>query len=108
MKREKLYDSLTNVDDDLVAEADGHSFRRKKRFRLLGSIAAVLVIAVVAGILLHPATSPLVTNAYAIAEADYPEMAPTSLSKRLTYSILGASSLMMLMFFSPFDVPRRA
>ena len=76
MKREKLYDSLTNVDDDLVAEADGHSFRRKKRFRLLGSIAAVLVIAVVAGILLHPATSPLVTNAYAIAEADYPEMAP--------------------------------
>ena len=40
MKREKLYDSLTNVDDDLVAEADGHSFRRKKRFRLLGSIAA--------------------------------------------------------------------
>lgn len=75
MKREKLYDSLTNVDDDLVAEADGHSFRRKKRFRLLGSIAAVLVIAVVAGILLHPATSPLVTNAYAIAEADYPKTA---------------------------------
>ena len=75
MKREKLYDSLTNVDDDLVAEADGHSFRRKKRFRLLGSIAAVLVIAVVAGILLHPATSPLVTNAYAIVEADYPETA---------------------------------
>lgn len=75
MKREKLYDSLTNVDDALVQEAQTHVFRRKRRFRLLGAIAAVLVIAVTAGILLHPATSPFVTNAYAIAEAQYPEMA---------------------------------
>lgn len=75
MKREKLYDSLTNVDDALVQEAQTHVFRRKKRFRLLGAIAAVLVIAVTAGILLHPAASPFITNAYAIAEAQYPEMA---------------------------------
>lgn len=75
MKREEIYDSLTNVDADLVEEADSHIFRRKKRFRLLGTIAAVLVIAVTAGILLHPATSPLVGNAYAIAEAQYPETA---------------------------------
>ena len=75
MKREKLYDSLTQVDDDLVQEAETHTFRRKKRFRLLGAIAAVLVVAVTAGILLHPASSPLITNAYAIAEAQYPEMA---------------------------------
>ncbi|MGN1307460.1 MAG: serpin family protein [Faecousia sp.] len=75
MKREKLYDSLTQVDDDLVQEAETHTFRRKKRFRLFGAIAAVLVVAVTAGILLHPASSPLVANAYAIAEAQYPEMA---------------------------------
>lgn len=75
MKREKLYESLTNVDEDLVQEAETHIFRRKKRFRLFGAIAAVLVVAVVAGILLHPASSPLVTNAYAIAEAKYPETA---------------------------------
>ena len=75
MKREKLYDSLTQVDEDLVQEAETHTFRRKKRFRLFGAIAAVLVIAVTAGILLHPASSPLVANAYAIAEAQYPEMA---------------------------------
>lgn len=75
MKSEKIYDSLTHVDADLIEEADSHIFRRKKRFRLFGAIAAVLVVAIVAGILLHPASSPLVANAYAIAEAHYPEMA---------------------------------
>lgn len=74
MKREKLYDSLTNVDEVLVQEAQTHTFRKKRRFRLLGAIAAVLAVAVIAGVLLHPASSPLVTNANAIAEPSYPEM----------------------------------
>ena len=68
MKREKLYDSLTNVDGDLIEAADSHIFRRKKRFRLLGAVAAVLAVAILAGVLLCPGSSPLVANANAIAE----------------------------------------
>lgn len=75
MKREKLYDSLTNVDGDLIEAADSHIFRRKKRFRLLGAVAAVLAVAILAGVLLYPGSSPLVANANAIAEAQYPETA---------------------------------
>lgn len=75
MKREKLYDSLTNVDEDLVEAADSHIFRRKKRFHLLGAVVAVLAVAILAGILLYPGSSPLVANANAIAEAQYPQSA---------------------------------
>lgn len=75
MKSEKLYDSITNIRDDLIENATvPQKGRRKKWWR--GAIAAGLAVVVVAGVLLWPEKNPVVPTACAIWEAEYPEMAP--------------------------------
>lgn len=75
-KSEKLFDAITDIRDDQVEWAEGHKPRRGRWWP--AAVAAVLVVAVLGGVLLRPGGegSPLVTSAYAIAEAEYPEMAP--------------------------------
>lgn len=71
---EKLYDAVTDIRDDLVERAEKQKPRRRRWWP--AAVAAVLVVAVLVGVILRPGGSPLVTSAYAIAEAQYPEMAP--------------------------------
>ena len=51
-----------------------HRRVRKRRWR--GAVAALLAVAVMGGIMLRPGGGPMVPSAYAIAQAQYPEMAP--------------------------------
>lgn len=71
---EKLYDAITELPDALVEGAEEHKPRR--RWRWSAAVAAVLVLAVAGGLLLRPGGSPLRTEAFAVALAEYPEMAP--------------------------------
>lgn len=72
MKPEDIYDGITGIRDDLVEGAKKGAKSRKKRW--YGAVAAVVTLAIVGGIALRPGGG-LVTSAYAIAEAQYPEMA---------------------------------
>lgn len=74
MKSEIIYESLTNLDDTLIHEADIAPKRKKRYLPWLGAIAAVLAVAVLVGVLLRP--GGVVIEAHAIALAEYPEMAP--------------------------------
>lgn len=75
MNRENLYDAITGIRDDLIQRAE--TCRGKKRtFRWRGIAAALLAVAVMGGIMLRPGGGPMVPSAYAIAQAQYPEMAP--------------------------------
>lgn len=77
MKREKLYDAMTDIRDDLVTGAEKQYAQRNKKYhrRWRRAIAAVLVLAVLGGVILSPDNSVLVTRACAVALAEYPEMA---------------------------------
>ncbi len=67
MNSQDIYDGVTDIRDDLIG---GAKEAPKKRKRWLGAIAAVLAVAIVGGIFLRP------TAGFAIAQAQYPEMAP--------------------------------
>lgn len=73
MRPEDIYDGITGIRDDLVEGAKKGAKSRKKRW--YGAVAAVVTLAIVGGIALRPGGG-LTTSAYAIAEAQYPEMAP--------------------------------
>ena len=78
-KSEKLFDGITNIREELVEEA-GHnkiSRRRKPLWKRWGlrAAAAVLALVFILGAVLSPGGGS-VASAYAIAEAEYPEMAP--------------------------------
>lgn len=73
MRPEDIYDGITNIRDDLVDGAKKGARSRKKRW--YGAVAAVVTLAIVGGIALRPGGG-LTTSAYAIAQAQYPEMAP--------------------------------
>ena len=67
---ERLYDGITGVSDELIESAQ----KRPKRWglrRLWGPVAAILVIAVLCGVVLTRGG----LNAYAVAEAEYPRKA---------------------------------
>ena len=74
MRSQVLFDGITGIRDDLVENAKT-ARQKKSRIRWIGAVAAVLVVAVFAGILLRPETSPILA-AHAIAVAEYPTMAP--------------------------------
>ena len=62
--------------DALWAEGVKEPLKERKRTakkRWMGAVAAMLAVAVLAGVFLRPGVTP---TAYAIAEAKYPEMAP--------------------------------
>lgn len=73
-KSEKLYDAITGIRDDLVERGEKRKPRRRRWWP--AAVAAVLAVAILGGVVLWPDGSPLVTSAYAIAQARYPEMAP--------------------------------
>ena len=75
MNAQDIFDGVTDVRDDLINGAK-EPFKKQKRWtkkRWTGAVAAVLAIAVLAGVLLRPGGG---STAYAIAEAQYPKMAP--------------------------------
>ena len=73
MKNEDIFDAVTGIRDDQVEEAEKARLRRR-RPRWLGAIAAVLAAALVGGYFLWPG-GPASFEGFAIAEAEYPEMA---------------------------------
>ena len=76
---EKLYDGITNIDDAVLERAQNTRPNRRRFYRRwMGPVAAVLAVAVLAGVLLDPfGRSGLTVNAaYVIAEAAYPDMPP--------------------------------
>ena len=83
MKSEKLFDAMTHIREDVLSDADRRYARRRTLRRRVGSaVAAVLVVAILCGLLLNPAQEgplsglTLHGTAYAVGTADYPEMAP--------------------------------
>ena len=77
MKANDLYESIGQADEDVLELSEKHRRRRApRRPWWMAAAAAVLVAVVVAGVYFWPDGSPLATSAYAICEAQYPEMAP--------------------------------
>ncbi len=76
---EKLYDGITNIDDAIIERAQGAKPKRRRFYRKwMGPVAAVLAIAMLAGVLLDPfgRSGSTVNASYVIAEAIYPEALP--------------------------------
>ncbi len=75
MKSEDIFDGVTDIRDDLIKGAKDAPKKRKHRTkkRWLGVVAAMLALAILGGIFLRPGGGLI---AYAIAQAEYPEMAP--------------------------------
>lgn len=69
MKREDIYNGVTDIRDDLI---DGAKAPQRKRhpWRWVSAVAAVLAVVFVAGLLLPQGGGG---TAYAIAEAEYPQ-----------------------------------
>ena len=78
MNAQNIFDGITDIRDDLIDGAKEAPKKRKRwgKKRWLGSVAAVLAVAILAGIFLRPGGELTAYAAYAIAEAEYPEMAP--------------------------------
>lgn len=70
MKADDIFDGVTDIRDDQINGARRPPGRRGKWWFPL--IAAVLTVAIVGGIVLHPGGG---ATAYALAEAAYPQMA---------------------------------
>lgn len=75
MNAKDIFDGVTDIRDDLIDEAKEAPKKRKRKAgkRWIGVAAAVLVIAVLGNMFLGSGGS---LTAYAIAQAEYPEMAP--------------------------------
>ena len=75
MNAQDMFDGVTDIRDDLIDGAKEAPKKQKRRIkkRWLGAVAAVLAVAIIAGVFLRPGGA---LTAYAIAEARYPEMAP--------------------------------
>lgn len=73
-KSEKMYDAITDIRDDLVENAEKKKPRRRRWWP--AAVAAVLAVVIAGGVILWPDGSPLTATAYAVAEAQYPQMAP--------------------------------
>jgi serine protease inhibitor len=78
MNRKDLYEGIGHIDNDILERSEQNK-KKNRRHHIpiwFGTVAAILVLAVVGGILLRPGSGPLVAGAHAIAEASYPEMVP--------------------------------
>lgn len=71
MNREDIFDGVTDIRDDLVEGAKKAPKKLKWGRRWLGAVAAVMVVAILGNLLLRPGL-----KGYAIAQAEYPKMAP--------------------------------
>lgn len=81
MNREDLYDAITEVDEEQLKRADAcHERKRNRNLRRWrrAAVAAVLVIAVLGGVIINSFTGNggvVGPTAYAVALAEYPDMA---------------------------------
>lgn len=75
MNSQDIFDGVTDIQDDLINKAKDPLKKqgRRTRKRWLGAVAAVLALAIIGGVFLRPGGG---LTAYAIAEAEYPKMAP--------------------------------
>ena len=75
MNAQDIFNGVTDIRDDLIDGAKEAPKTQKRRFkkRWLGAVAAVLAVAILAGVFLRPGGA---LTAYAVAEAEYPKMAP--------------------------------
>lgn len=75
-KSQKLFDAITDIREDVITEASDHTFKHHRRSlpRWAAPIAAALCLSFIVSIFLWP--TPLATAAYALVEAQYPDMAP--------------------------------
>ena len=81
---EKLYQAMTDIPDSYITEAEEHEFtacrtygkKTAPRFslRYTAPLAAALCLSMLLGIFFWP--TPMATSAYALVEAQYPQMAP--------------------------------
>ncbi len=77
-KADKMFDGITQVQDDLLEQAELHVFktgRRRYRFTVV-AVACLLVTAILFSTLPGKDGSLLSTPTYAAALAEYPEMVP--------------------------------
>lgn len=76
MNKEELFEVIEDIKECHVKEARETVGKRPIwKHHWVQAVAAVLVVAVLGGVMFWPNGSPLVPSAYAIAEARYPEMA---------------------------------
>lgn len=71
MNEQDIYEGIGQVDDEILLRSEQKKHRRRW---WISGLAAVLVVAVAVGALL-PGRQSVVPTAYALAVADYPEMA---------------------------------
>ena len=74
MNRNRLYESLEQIDDDILERSE-HRFGKKKLRRIARAAVAVAGAAAVAAGVFTIAPRFTGLRLYAIAEAEYPEMA---------------------------------
>ena len=74
MNSQDIFNGVTDIRDDLIDGAREALKKQKLQLkkRWLGAVAAVLAVAIMVGIFLRPGGT---LTAYAIAEAEYPQMA---------------------------------
>ena len=87
MKREQLYAAMGAIEEPLLerSESDMHKGRRRRMPRFYAAVAAVLVLCIAGGVLLRLSGGSLMRTAYAIEEAEYPDMAPYPNENSLFY-----------------------
>ncbi len=75
MNAQDIFDSITDIRDDLIDEAKDVPKKKKIRWkkRWMGAAAVVLAAAIIGNFFLRPGSGQA---GYAIAEAAYPDMAP--------------------------------
>lgn len=75
MNGKDIFDGVTDIRDDLIDGAKEVPKMKKQwtKNRWIGAVAAVLVLAILGGILLRPGGG---LSAYAIVQAEYPKMDP--------------------------------
>ena len=73
MNSQDIFNGVTDIRDDLINGAKGEKQKRRAKKRWTGVVAAVLALAIMAGVFLHPGGE---LTTYAIAQTEYPEMAP--------------------------------
>lgn len=72
-KSEKLYDAITNIQDDFIHLASPRNHHTKKRWAYAAVSAAAIAVIVIATSILFPLQKPVSTSARTIAAADYPQ-----------------------------------
>ncbi len=86
MNRNNLYESIGHIDDKILERSEKNKRKKRhKRSRFVIALAAILTIAIVAGLFLAPENSPIVMTTYAIREASYPNMAPYPVESSPTF-----------------------